>query len=35
MKPRNKYIFTAQVDDKFKALGFDNEVYTWDMQTGI
>ena len=34
MKPRKDYIFTSQVDDKFKALGYDNEVYVWDMQTG-
>ena len=34
MKSRKDYIFTAQVDDKFKALGYDNDVYVWDMQTG-
>ena len=34
MKPRKDYLFTAQVGDKFHALSFDNDVYTWDMQTG-
>ena len=33
-KPRSEYIFTAELDDKFIALGFDNQVYSWDKQTG-
>lgn len=34
MKERKEYIFTAELDDKFMALGFDNILYSWDKQTG-
>ena len=34
IKPRKEYLYATQVKDKFMALGMDNLVYCWDMQTG-
>ena len=34
MKPRKEYLHFARWGDKLKALGLDNKVYTWSMETG-
>ena len=34
MKPRNEYLYAVQIKDTFHALGLDNYVHIWCMQTG-